>query len=286
MNGRRGRDLEQLAELLYRIETASDGTKVAFDKIECPGYVEDNDTGGRREFDVLATGNLGGMPFSLAIECKDWNKAVDTPVVEAFIAKCTGTSIPLRMIVSSSGFTAPALKKAEVNGVQCRSLAEVEKPDWLAMDNMKYIHRRVQGFHIFCRTANDVAVEDRKRVLDDEGLELTADRQSTLTHSAFREASSMFDAAGHHEIVVKYETPGWSVEKTDGSHEPILDMSVTVKFEVVEQVVSVQSFQEQVHGKGEPLVRAVADFVLGQLVISEREDGSKGVAFAPRNRET
>lgn len=282
MSGRRGKDLEQLMELLYRIETAADGTRVAIEKIECPGYVEDKETGSRREFDVLASGELGGMPFRLAIECKDWASPVDAPVVEGFIAKCMGTNIPLRMVVSSSGFTRPALTKAAANGIQCRTVAEVERPDWLAIDHIKYIERTATSFHIFCRTANDVSVENRVRVVDREGNELTPAGQTNVANAALREASSTIDSVGQHQVVVQYADPGWSVEKVDGTREAVLEVNVTVNFAVAEHTVSIKSFQEEVHAKAAPLTRAVADLAIGQLVISEQADGSKTVVFVPK----
>lgn len=83
-----------------------------------------------REHDIVLSYDDGHHKFKLAIECKDWNKKIDQPVVEGFITKLRNTGIEKGIIVSSLGFSKNAIKTAQNEGVECWSLTEAEAFDW------------------------------------------------------------------------------------------------------------------------------------------------------------
>jgi hypothetical protein len=75
-----------------------------------------------REFDVTVRGNFAGHAMLGVIECKDWAGKVGTPEMDAFITKSSDVNANFRLIVSSKGFTAPALAQAKDAGVGVFSL--------------------------------------------------------------------------------------------------------------------------------------------------------------------
>lgn len=277
--------MEQLVEALYRVEAAGQGAGVVIDKIECPGHVEDKETGSSREFDVLVSGALGKMPFQLAIECKDWERAVDAPVVEGFISKCSGTNVPLRMIVSASGFGDPALKKAAAHGIQCRTLEEVGNPDWLATNEFTHTERRMTNVSLLCDVGREVPERLWAGVVDREGKEVTAAMQQQVGLAVLGQIDPLELQEGKQVAKLGISELGWNAVLTDGSQLPVSVVVATVDFEVIRQRVPVMSFLEQVHIDGAaPIAHAVAHFPEGRLIISENPDGTKGVTFVPASR--
>lgn len=103
-------------------------------KVESPKYIKDRVTGRRREHDVLITTTVGDITTNISIECKDWHKPVSSDTVEAFNTKCDDTRINKRIIVARRGFTADALKKASYYNIDCLSLEEFSKFQWLSSD--------------------------------------------------------------------------------------------------------------------------------------------------------
>lgn len=113
---RKGKSLERLVR---HLESALGNTGGA--KIESPGFVRDKITGELREHDVLITLVSGHHTITIALECRDRKRKVGSPAVEAFHTKCEHT-VDKGLIVSSSGFTAPGIKKATALGIRCLSL--------------------------------------------------------------------------------------------------------------------------------------------------------------------
>lgn len=93
--------------------------------------LRDKDTGKVREHDVLITRDHGHYQTTVAIECRDRSRKVSVPEVEAFQRKCEATGINLGVIVSTKGFYATARKKAEIAGIVCAKLEDIEECDWL-----------------------------------------------------------------------------------------------------------------------------------------------------------
>ena len=118
---KKGAALEQLVALIQ--DTLKDRQDVA---IETNVKVCDI-TSVNREIDVLVTTHVQGLPYVIAFECKDYSKKkVDIQVVDAFIGKCKYlTNIHRKVIVSTSGFTENARKRAEKEDVILCSLEDL-----------------------------------------------------------------------------------------------------------------------------------------------------------------
>jgi hypothetical protein len=97
--------------LVAKVEAAldPDAEVTAGDWIEGPD--------GRRDRDVSIQGTHEGAPYLVLIECKDWKKRVGIAAVDALESKRRDLEVDLAMIYSNSGFTGPAIKKADRVGI-------------------------------------------------------------------------------------------------------------------------------------------------------------------------
>lgn len=80
--------------------------------------------GHKREFDVVIRGRWSGRPILGVIECKNQKARVGTPEVEAFKEKAEKVHANIRLIISKSGFTEPAIEAAEHYGIGVLSLLQ------------------------------------------------------------------------------------------------------------------------------------------------------------------
>jgi hypothetical protein len=87
--------------------------------------VLDVTTGTRRDVDIVVAGDQG----ILAVEVKDKGRPLDVGIVEGICMKYADMpQIQSRAIVSSSGYTEPAIKKARAHNVKCLSFVRGALP--------------------------------------------------------------------------------------------------------------------------------------------------------------
>ncbi|EJG0725845.1 restriction endonuclease [Vibrio parahaemolyticus] len=122
---RKGRVLELLVEAIEKNLGSGEFN------ITSPAYLEDRVTNQKREIDVLLTQGHGRHKFLTAFECKDLNRKVGVPELEAFHTKTKDLQINKAILVSSKGFANTALKKAKFYNIICLTLSELEAIDWL-----------------------------------------------------------------------------------------------------------------------------------------------------------
>jgi hypothetical protein len=87
--------------------------------IEVGEWVEGPD--GAREIDVSVRGQIDDKQTFILIECKDWKTDVGIGAIDALDSKRHDVGADKTMIVSNSGFTAPALTKAQRKEIMCVS---------------------------------------------------------------------------------------------------------------------------------------------------------------------
>ncbi|MEW8394385.1 MAG: restriction endonuclease [Candidatus Thiodiazotropha sp.] len=85
--------------------------------------------GQRRQFDVVVRGNFAGQRILGVIECKNLQKKVGTPEVDAFNTKSQDVNANFKIIVSRRGFSKPAIAKANHYGIQTLSLLSEDGTD-------------------------------------------------------------------------------------------------------------------------------------------------------------
>jgi hypothetical protein len=95
----------------------------------------DQVTGELRELDVTLRSREtpGSLPLFIVIECKDQKAPVGSPQVEAFVTKLRDIGAHKGVMVSASGFSAPALTKATHYAIEAFSLEYAHEMDWTSV---------------------------------------------------------------------------------------------------------------------------------------------------------
>jgi Restriction endonuclease len=135
-----------LQTLVHAVETAVSGSPNV--KVESPKRLRDKDTGRWREHDVVLTFTQAHHEFLLALECRNRSRPVGVPDVEGFHAKCLRTGIGRGLMVSSTGFTNTALRKAESYGIGCLRLQEVTRFNWCATPAVTVLNHDLLGANV------------------------------------------------------------------------------------------------------------------------------------------
>lgn len=91
--------------------------------------------GHERQFDVVFKGRVGGQPVLGVIECKDLNRKVGNPEVDSFVTKARDVNANVKVLISRSGFSKPALEKCRDYGVQPLMLVLDKKDRKLKIGN-------------------------------------------------------------------------------------------------------------------------------------------------------
>jgi hypothetical protein len=92
--------------------------------------LQDRVTGELREVDVLVVSTTATYQVNLGIEVISWARIADTPWVEKMRAKHDNLSTDKLILVSKSGFSAPARRKAEFYGIETLTIEEACDADW------------------------------------------------------------------------------------------------------------------------------------------------------------
>lgn len=74
----------------------------------------------RREIDVLISGQVGGYPVQIAVECKNMTSPIEVGDIDAFIGKLIDVGIPVMqgIYVTSSQYRSGAIDRAKKVGIQ------------------------------------------------------------------------------------------------------------------------------------------------------------------------
>jgi len=116
---RQGRELERLVAILEEA-LRPDGVHVT-----SPDRIPDSVTGRKREVDVVIRTHEGGTVLAIC-ECRDRRAVADVTWVEQVVTKARDLEgSPAAVLVSTSGFTPEARKKAASYGLDVRLVTEV-----------------------------------------------------------------------------------------------------------------------------------------------------------------
>lgn len=92
--------------------------------------VKDRDTGEPRQCDVWINAKFAGhWPLSILVSCKDHKRRLNAGDIGAFCDEKRSTGASNGVIYSKSGFTKPAVTKAQINGISCCRLYDNEPSD-------------------------------------------------------------------------------------------------------------------------------------------------------------
>lgn len=90
----------------------------------------DRVTGEPREVDVVVTSHTASYQVHLGLEVVAWRRPADTPWIEKMHAKHQHLVTDKLILVSESGFSRPARRKAEFLGVETLTIEEACAADW------------------------------------------------------------------------------------------------------------------------------------------------------------
>lgn len=136
---RKGRPAERIVALLEKA-LLPDGAEV-----KSPVFLADKITGELREVDIAIRFKLGAIPILVIIECRDRRAKADVLWIEQVAQKRQDLNAAKAIAVSTSGFSAPAYRKAEHHGIETRILArltEADVDDWFAAGDLRLFDRR------------------------------------------------------------------------------------------------------------------------------------------------
>lgn len=157
---RKGRELELLIKRLEK------GLLPEGAIVKSPHYLEDKITGQKREVDATVSYKLGTKPILIAFECRDRNDTEDATWIEQMKCKHDDLATDTIVAVSSEGFTAPAIKKADHYGISTRTIENITKDDlknWISPNfqiNQKHLIANITYVMIHHK--------DKKNVTDGE----------------------------------------------------------------------------------------------------------------------
>lgn len=117
---RAGRDLELL---VARLERNLAGTSAL---VKSPDHLPDRVTGELREVDISITTTVGSARIIVIIECRDRKSVQDTTWIEQVISKVQDLRVAKAVAVSSRKFSKPAAKKAAFNGIETRTIQQLD----------------------------------------------------------------------------------------------------------------------------------------------------------------
>src|SRR5437588_519942 len=74
----------------------------------------------KREIDILLVCDIAGYPVRMAIECKNEDKPIGSPKIDAFVGKLQYVGIPPQygIFISANGYTIGAIERAKAAGMR------------------------------------------------------------------------------------------------------------------------------------------------------------------------
>lgn len=127
------------------IERSLNGVQGA--KVIANASVQERVSAIARQVDVYVEIPTGPRVLRVGVEVRDKGAALDLPEVEQLIAKLKKLDVDYGCIVSRAGFTANAKAEANRNGIELRTIAEVENPDWWLVSTISLSLRQVELLH-------------------------------------------------------------------------------------------------------------------------------------------
>ncbi len=116
----KGKIVERIVALMHKYPDTS--VKVE-QNVRLPPVL--NKTGRKREIDVLLTKDIAGHSVQMAVECKNEQRPIDTPAIDAFAKKLQRVGIPYGIYVSASGYTKDAIENAAIDGIKTFTLKDL-----------------------------------------------------------------------------------------------------------------------------------------------------------------
>lgn len=281
-----GRSLEKLVAYLERHLVDSDAVLV-----ESPKRLPDKTTGKLREHDIVLTVNTGHHKISVAVECRDRNRPVGVPQIEAFAKKCSETLVDKGVIVSPCGFTSTALSKSKALGIRCLSLDQVDALPWMFRDfKFQQFHTSYKHFDFTIIPEEDFLNKPKSFDLIDEhgqSVSIEALRNGIFNAIKEREKDPQNIQIGERTEKFIFIVPGLTIiNKETGISKKVKHINTVVFSETkVTEVPFVLQEYKDTTSKTAIAELAVAKvdfgFTKGRIVINHKLETGGEVVFIP-----
>jgi hypothetical protein len=142
-----GKKLEKLVRLIQESLKDFPNTEIF------SNYKIENNSGRKREIDVLLKTTINNFDLIIAIECKDYKKSVSVDKIEAFNSKCKRIKgISKKIFVASNGYQADAIEAANDFEIELYNLNEIDNQkiiNWFPFVQLKDNYLLKQPYRIF-----------------------------------------------------------------------------------------------------------------------------------------
>lgn len=274
-----GRDLEVLVAAIERAV----GQRGPY-AVESPARLRDRITGELREIDVLVTSTAGRHTVRVGIECRDKNRKVDAPAVEAFRSKVQDLEIHKAIMVSSRGFTSPARMKASQAGIECLSLEAAEAFDWCLPRFVSDRRRDALAVRFELlgppRSANPTYVRA-------DGSPWTAELQNQLANELLRrhplDMAAPDDVELSVDVAVAHPEDIFVIDD-DGLRHRVRELKAHLSFIYRSQLSPIELHSYRSHEGGDVVYEVASARITGtlpgRLTIVRQPDGQLSFAFS------
>ncbi len=160
---RKGRELEELIANFERL-LGPKGISVT-----SPDFIPDKDTGELREVDISLRSQIGSAELLVIVECRDYShKTQDVKWIEELAAKRESVGADRVLAVSSTGFTDPATRKAEMKNITLRRMSELDYQEishWFSFKEINFIRHKFNIDRTELKTP-DITMSNEFRIKD------------------------------------------------------------------------------------------------------------------------
>jgi len=271
---RPGITFQNLVALLERTFSSKEAT------VESPKFVRDQDTGQRREFDILISVKSGAHLMTTAIECKDQKRPVGVPQIESFANKCERNHVGHRVVVSSSGFHPTARIKAQALAISCMEVREAEHFDWLAISAFWEHRRRFDPIEVKCGFGPGDFPVGKFKLFDESLGELSLQHFLNAIQSALPPDDDPQTDAGPLQRQVAFSNRMHAIDETE-VRRAVLEATALVTYWIETKPVPFQLHSYV--GDGVDYAIASADLevggVKGKIVMARGENQSVSVSW-------
>jgi len=141
-----GKRLEKLVRLIQEALKDYPNTEIF------SNYKIKNNSGRKREIDVLLKTTVNNFDLIIAIECKDYKNAVPVEKIEAFNSKCDRIKgISKKIFVATNGYQADAIDAAKEFEIELYNLNEIDEQEiikWFPIMQLKGNYLLKQPYNI------------------------------------------------------------------------------------------------------------------------------------------
>ena len=130
--------------------------------VRSPDRIPDKITGQLREVDASIKYTIGSVPILITVECRKRSSIQDDTWIEQLATKKQKIGANQTIAVSSKGFTKPAIKSAEMFGIELRQLSDLPNQsliEWFDFDvpNIQIIEWAIKNITIRFNTPKRIS---------------------------------------------------------------------------------------------------------------------------------